>query len=744
MVLAVSVDNAFLVENVHLEVNVFASESKEPIVSDYISVCAETIEIANLVLGTEYRVDMRATKDSVVTAYHGYFCITEKDCTLGVTYDIEQLNYKTPEITNAAVANLEFAAEILNPADELARTTTNEEDEQLHAFAMALVSSAEIAGVRYEMESNAPRNKANLMIDDDTMYGRVSSSNDADWFKVAFSKAGYANFWLGDIPVGQDYDLYLYDSQGTQLRVSNGTSSQEQIYNYPVSANAVYYMKVVGYQGSYHTGKYYRLRAKNYPISSVADAYEINNSFAAATAIASSATITGANLHTTNDIDYFKFAVSSESKVNISLYNIPTMCDYDIKVYNSAGGEVASSSHGGNRNENIAFTVAAGTYYVKVYSYSGASSVKYKLAVSCRDTEIQDDYEPNNSTATATGVNSSTDYFANIHNANDVDYYYFNVTENVNVEISLMNIPLGCDYDLRLYDSTLKQISVSNGSGSGSELISTGLKPGKYYVYVYSYHGTSASNYRLRIVTEAPRVSGIFTTLLKEPEIPSNVTDALEIIRDEYNVWPASPKSNYYLKSRLDRTRALNDIYKMAEDDLAKGKDWGLDVSLGYLAHFLNNTGTSKSINVYRFVNEAASARNMRNSLFNQAMDAAEFLVRDGETVTFSSDLRENPGFFPTYDIDWYLAVGTTSANAKCVVEKNGTEYSATMTFYVYDVYDWDHGNDLKLILSVSQHELWELQHGGLAKGYYSVGSYSYTVTWTEGQRIGAGATITG
>lgn len=77
-------------------------------------------------------------------------------------------------------------------------------------------------------------------------------------------------------------------------------------------------------------------------------------------------------------------------------------------------------------------------------------------------------------------------------------------------------------------------------------------------------------------------------------------------------------------------------------------------------------------------------------------------------------------------------------------MRKYGNQYTATITYYVYDVYDWDRNVLSMGNLPVSPRDMWELQYGGLAKGYYSHGSYSYSVTWTKGQRIGSGASISG
>ena len=48
--------------------------------------------------------------------------------------------------------------------------------------------------------------------------------------------------------------------------------------------------------------------------------------------------------------------------------------DYDVRLYNSAQTQVGISQNGGTTSEAISYTAAAGTYYVRVYGYSGALS----------------------------------------------------------------------------------------------------------------------------------------------------------------------------------------------------------------------------------------------------------------------------------------------------------------------------------------------------------------------------------
>jgi hypothetical protein len=66
----------------------------------------------------------------------------------------------------------------------------------------------------------------------------------------------------------------------------------------------------------------------------------------------------------------------------LDLTNLPPGTDYDLLLYNAAGGELASSRNVGTAPEHIVRTVSAGRYYVRVYPYQGRSPQPYRLTAS--------------------------------------------------------------------------------------------------------------------------------------------------------------------------------------------------------------------------------------------------------------------------------------------------------------------------------------------------------------------------
>ena len=65
----------------------------------------------------------------------------------------------------------------------------------------------------------------------------------------------------------------------------------------------------------------------------------------------------------------------------------------------------------------------------------------------------------------------------------------------------------------------------------------------------------------------------------------------------------------------------------------------------------------------------------------------------------------------------------------------------AGLAAYLYDVFDWDRNSTVNFTVAgfgtgVSQRDLWELQYGGIAKGFLVRGAVRYIVRWTKGDVI--------
>jgi len=209
----------------------------------------------------------------------------------------------------------------------------------------------------------------------------------------------------------------------------------------------------------------------------------------------------------TSDIDYFKVTFGRDGKANFYLGNIPKDCNYDMKIYyqSVSGGTLTlyrTLSTSGSYEQVLNLPVESNkVYYMQVYSSKG-SSVTEKYQVRAKITPTDDNYEPNNSFETARSISTYGSIDATIHKSTDVDYYVVNCSSNGVLDITLSNIPYGCDYRFVVYDSYRNQIAETATSGNGNKSLSVAISYGKYFLKIYSRSGSNeTTKYRLKTTT---------------------------------------------------------------------------------------------------------------------------------------------------------------------------------------------------------------------------------------------------
>ena len=116
------------------------------------------------------------------------------------------------------------------------------------------------------------------------------------------------------------------------------------------------------------------------------------------------------SIEQTEDVDYYKFTLYGKASVSISLSEIPSQCDYDLKLFEEGTGnngdgllikQIGSSTFGSNSDEQIEKTLYPNTYYIKVYSYRGYGSPLYSLWLNIS-------YQRNNERITAMKATGAT------------------------------------------------------------------------------------------------------------------------------------------------------------------------------------------------------------------------------------------------------------------------------------------------------------------------------------------------
>ncbi|WLD92509.1 M4 family metallopeptidase [Alkalihalobacillus sp. AL-G] len=93
----------------------------------------------------------------------------------------------------------------------------------------------------------------------------IWSSSDVDYYKFNTSSTGNISVSLSNLP--GDYDVYLYNSNGSLVAQSENAGTSSESISYSASSTETYYVKAVGYNGASSTTTAYALNV-TYPSDS--------------------------------------------------------------------------------------------------------------------------------------------------------------------------------------------------------------------------------------------------------------------------------------------------------------------------------------------------------------------------------------------------------------------------------------------------------------------------------------------
>jgi len=354
-----------------------------------------------------------------------------------------------------------------------------------------------------------------------SVFGSIESSSDTDWYVINLDANAQYRIKLAGIPEGNDFDLYVFNSNLEQVASSRYGSNFDENITLHTTTAGLYYINVYVYTFNSTGDHSYQLMV--YPNSSAPDSYEPNDSGTTAKAI-NSGTAINATINAATDDDWYVLDISRSGKITVTLNNIPAGCDYDILIFNrgSVTSIMKGSYNASNQSEKVSAVINwSGKYYIKVYSYSGynaSSSYELKAVVSTPDT-----YESNDYIGEITNLNMGDSILATIDNQNDVDLYEFSISETDTYRFELQNIPEGRDYNLYIYDIYGNLYAASLFGGNVDAIINIDLDPGEYFMKVVSASGYSDV---LRYSLSYCR-NGEFTVYL--PYISTNAGDIIEI-----------------------------------------------------------------------------------------------------------------------------------------------------------------------------------------------------------------------
>jgi hypothetical protein len=316
----------------------------------------------------------------------------------------------------------------------------------------------------------------------------VGSTDTNDFYR--FSLSNTSNFNLGLTGLTADADVRLLDGNGNTIVSSTRSGTASESISRQLNAGT-YYIRVFPYSGSTN----YNLAVSAVPLAPVDNA---GNTLATARAITVGSTATSYTdwVGSTDTNDFYRFSLSNTSNFNLGLTGLTA--DADVRLLDSNGNTIVSSTRSGTASESISRQLNAGTYYIRVFPYSG--STNYNLAVSAVPLAPVDNAGNTLATARAITVGSTaTSYTDWVGSTDTNDFYRFSLSNTSNFNLGLTG--LTADADVRLLDSNGNTIVSSTQGGTTSESISRQLNAGNYYIQVFPYSGST--NYNLSVSATA-------------------------------------------------------------------------------------------------------------------------------------------------------------------------------------------------------------------------------------------------
>ena len=300
--------------------------------------------------------------------------------------------------------------------------------------------------------------------------------------------ASSATVSWGAVSGAASYDLQYKTAASSTWTTVNTTATSFGLsglasattYNYQARANCSSGSSAYSAAGSFTTQS----------TGGCPDALEPNNSTSAPASVSLPLAL-NALIASSTDADYYRFTTTGTNNLGITLGNLAG--DYDLRLLNSAGTQLASSANGGTTSESISYSNApAGTYFIHVFGYNGAFSATQCYALNASATPVAtscDTWESNNSASAAKLISVNTNIQAAIGTSTDADWFRFsNTSSQRRIRIDLTNLP--ADYDVRLYRGTSTQVGISQNGGTANEAIILNTSTvATYYIRVYGYNG---------------------------------------------------------------------------------------------------------------------------------------------------------------------------------------------------------------------------------------------------------------
>lgn len=319
----------------------------------------------------------------------------------------------------------------------------------------------------------------------------VACSNNDDYYSISAGVGATITADVAFIDEDGDIDLRLFDPSGAQV-ASAGSTTDDETISYVTAVAGEYTLRVYGYNGAENVYGV-TMTAALCPFD---DALEPNDSVATATALSSGVTMSA--IRCGGDWDVFSIPATVGDVIDIDLQFSHAEGNLDIH-FNGPSGTIGFLT---TLSDNEALEWVAqetGTYTVEVYGTPFATAeATYDLTVTASLCPPDDQYEPNNTQATATPLANGVEIDAI---ACSGDWYSIPAVVGDTVTALVEFAHADGDLTIALYDPTGAQKTFSNSSTDDESLSHVAALDGDYALVLYRQGAAPTNRYSLTMST---------------------------------------------------------------------------------------------------------------------------------------------------------------------------------------------------------------------------------------------------
>ncbi|MEO8770888.1 MAG: GEVED domain-containing protein [Ferruginibacter sp.] len=323
--------------------------------------------------------------------------------------------------------------------------------------------------------------------------------DDVDWWKVTVNADGRLDYTITS-DNGQNVYAQLYDGDGTTYLVGNYTSNTVT-YSKDGLAPGIYYIRIATYY-TYEWNSYTLSNTLTLP----AQANDIgsNDIYTGGNVFALNSTTTGhigyrynGNIDAT---DWYKITTTEDGQISFTITSENNQNVY-AQLYDGDGTSLLAGGYTTLTANYSKDGLAPGTYYIRIVTYYTTEFAPYTLSNTFTTIPSPNDFEPNNTRATAsplainTTITGHTGYHYN-GVRDDIDYYA--ITLPVDGKLSF-TISSGNNQNVyaQLFDNDGTTYLAGNYTTLTASYSKDGLAAGTYYIQVQTYYTTEFAPYTL-------------------------------------------------------------------------------------------------------------------------------------------------------------------------------------------------------------------------------------------------------